>query len=105
MPDVNRNTITGALYNFQQDIKKGKIKGITIPERGLYVWEGYNREDESQKEPSKGPKVREEDFYEAFKDYIIQELGECTKAVVLGKRRNKICGGYTVSYNSFWSSL
>ena len=32
-------------------------------------------------------KIKEEDFYEKFADYLVKELEECTKAISLGGNR------------------
>jgi hypothetical protein len=34
--------------------------------------------------PAKRPKVREEDFYEPFANWLVNELEECTKAIPVG---------------------
>ena len=55
------------------------------PARGLFRHTDYRREEEKpEKERKAKVKIREDDFYEAFADYLMGELGECTKAVPLG---------------------
>lgn len=81
LPDVNPNTIHGTLHKLRQGIQTGEEKRVSMPERGLFVWNG--KQISGQQIVSK-PKNREEDFYQPFANYLVEELSECTKAVPLG---------------------
>ncbi len=82
--DVSKNTIHGALWSLRQKIISGKEDRIIIPERGLYVWRDYYQKGRSYETTETLRKSKEEDFYETFAEYMIEELGECTRAVALG---------------------
>jgi hypothetical protein len=76
-PEIPPNTIHGALHRFRNDLPDG----IYLPARGLYKHVKFqSREDEGVK-PLKGRKLKEEDFYEPFADWLVNELEECTKAI------------------------
>ncbi len=81
IPNVPENTFHGAVWDFRQRIIKGKEKEVVIPERGLYILSEFQK---SQLQPSEKIKIKEEDFYEKFADYLVNELEECTKAIPLG---------------------
>jgi hypothetical protein len=61
------------------------------PSRGLYRLTKYRDPDTDQlKEelvPKQPKKVKEEDFYEPFADWLVNEVEECTKAIALGGNR------------------
>jgi hypothetical protein len=77
-PEIKENTIHGALHSLRMRIRRGEVKDITMPERGMFrlVGEGV---------PSKpAEEIREQDLYQPFAQYLIDELEECSKAVPLG---------------------
>lgn len=84
LPEENINNIHGALFSFKQKIDKGEIKEIIRPERGYYIFK-ENLETEDLIKETKG--VRENDFYQSFAEYLVDDLGECTKAISLGGNR------------------
>lgn len=81
LPDVPINTLHGSVWDFRQKVIKGFEKEIVIPERGLYLFYIYQKSESPLKE--KETKIKEEDFYEKFADYLVNELNECTKAIAL----------------------
>ncbi|MEJ7619206.1 MAG: hypothetical protein WKI46_00110 [Aquificaceae bacterium] len=81
LQDVNSNTIHSTLHKLRQKIQTGEEKTVSMPERGLFVW---NDEQISGQQIVSKPKNREEDFYQPFANYLVEELSECTKAVPLG---------------------
>jgi len=89
LPDVKINTIHGTIWNLKQKIDRGEVKDIVAPERGLYILQKYYKEEgygESE-EIKKTEEVKEEDFYKLFADYLVNDLEECTKAILLGGNR------------------
>jgi hypothetical protein len=77
LPHIPENTIHGSLWELRQDIVKGEITDIEIPERGFYrLVPTYP--------PPPQPPIKESDFYQPFADYLINELEECTQATSLG---------------------
>jgi len=87
LPNVNINTIQGNIYNLDS-IYPDKIYK---PSRGVfrlieYKDENYDKEIESLEKETEisADKKKEEDFYQAFADYLVNELEECTKAIPLG---------------------
>lgn len=80
-PDIPPNTVHGALHKFRSDLPPG----IYLPDRGLYQHEKYKAEELPQvPTKSQGKKLREEDFYQSFADWLVNELEECTKAIPVG---------------------
>ncbi len=84
LPEIPVNTIQGTLWYIKQRIVKGKEKEILQPERGFYVLSKYNTMEKPQEQFQGKPKVKEEDFYKPFADYLMYDLEECTKAIPLG---------------------
>lgn len=80
LPDANQNTIHGVLHKLRQNIMSGREGKISIPEKGLFVWN--ERSSEGRIQGTR--KVKEEDFYESFAVFLMEELGDCTKAVSFG---------------------
>jgi len=91
LPEVKINTIHGTVWDFKQKIDKGQIKDVLRPEKGLYILRKYLKEREygvaeyGNEETIK--RIKEEDFYKPFADYLVNDLEECTKAIPLGKNR------------------
>lgn len=87
--DIPVNTVHGSLHKFRTELPST----IYQPSRGLYRAVKYREEGEKQdSEVSRRPrseKIREEDFYAAFGDWLINELEECTKAISVGGNRFK----------------
>jgi len=89
-PDIPINTIHGTLWNIDIRLPKRVIK----PARGIFKL-SVNEQTETSPttattvtfEPT--AKIKEEDFYESFADWIVKELEECTKAIPLGGNRFK----------------
>ena len=87
--DIPVNTVHGSLHKFRTELPAT----IYQPSRGLYRAvkfreEGEQREAEVTKK-LKQDKIREEDFYDAFGEWLINELEECTKCVSVGGSRFK----------------
>lgn len=86
---VPRNSITGAVWNL--DVQKPNE--IFKPSRGVFQHTSYRAVSVAQPPvqpvvpPSLVPKVTELDFYLPFKDWLLNETEDCTKAIVLGGNR------------------
>jgi len=76
LPDVPKNTIHGNIWNLET-----LVTDVVKPSRGLFLHAKF-----SDKQPSPSPKlnVKEEQFYEPFADWLVNELEECTKAIPVG---------------------
>jgi hypothetical protein len=66
---------------------------IYKPAKGLFLHLKYKPQGESA-EPSPPPqkpigKIKEEDFYDAFANWLVEDLEECTKAISLGGHKFK----------------
>lgn len=81
LPDIPENTLHGSLWRFRQRIVNGREKEVVLPERGLYILTRYQ---ETESLGAKNVKIKEEDFYKKFAEYLVNELGECTGAIPLG---------------------
>jgi hypothetical protein len=77
-PEIKENTIHGALHSLRMRIRRGEVKDITMPERGMFrlVGEGVSSKPAEE--------IKEQDLYQPFAQYLIDELEECSKAVPLG---------------------
>jgi hypothetical protein len=83
----NPHTIQGNLWDLDQRFPDKVYK----PSRGLFRLLEFRDQDTDQLRPDLVPEpptlIREEDFYEAFADYLKNDLEECTKAIPLGGNR------------------
>jgi hypothetical protein len=83
----NINTIHGNVWNLQEQYPDRVYK----PSRGLFRLTKYRDPDTDQlKEelvPKQPKKFKEEDFYEPFADWLVNDVEECTKAISLGGNR------------------
>jgi hypothetical protein len=83
-PTIPPNTIHGALHRFRTELPAD----IYQPARGLYRHVKF-RDEQPATEPSPqskvvAPRIREEDFYEPFADWLVDEVEECTTALPVG---------------------
>jgi hypothetical protein len=80
-PDIPVNTIHGTVWNM--DVTKPN--DVYKPSRGLWRHLSFR---EVQTAPEGGSTatstINEEDFYQSFADYLVNDLEECTKAKPLG---------------------
>ncbi|MBI5756400.1 MAG: hypothetical protein HZA12_05685 [Nitrospirae bacterium] len=86
-PDIPTNTIQGTIW----DLEKNKPE-IYKPARGLFRHNTFRDVQVGvieQKVLVKIEKIREEDFYQPFADWLVKELEECTKAIPLGGNKFK----------------
>ena len=85
-PDIPVNTIHGSLHKFRSDLPEQ----VYLPTRGLYKAVKFKDTGEDSKDLAKkirDEKIKEEDFYEAFGEWLVNELEECTKVTALGGNR------------------
>lgn len=85
-PDFPRGTIHGTIWNLEQ-----RIPGMVYkPGRGIFRHIKFR--DVAIEEIKVIPeieKINEEDFYEPFADWLVNELEECTEAKPLGGNKFK----------------
>jgi len=83
----NIRTIHGHIWNLQEQYPDRVYK----PSRGLFRLTKYRDPETDQlKEelvPKQPKKFKEEDFYEPFADWLVNDVEECTKAIPLGGNR------------------
>ena len=83
-PGIKVNTIYGAFHKFKMELPKS----IYQPGRGLYKAVKYREKGEGQQaegtEKADIAKIREEDYYAPFGDWLINEIEECTKFISVG---------------------
>ena len=77
-PDIATNTIIGTIV---KDLST--LDTITKPVPGLFILTENKQPAPPKQEPTKA-KIKEEQFYQPFADWIVNELEECTKAIPLG---------------------
>lgn len=85
-PDIPVNTIHGSLHKFRTDLPEA----VYLPTRGLYRAVKYREAGDEAKELTKklrDERIKEEDFYDAFGDWLVNELEECTRVISLGGNR------------------
>jgi hypothetical protein len=80
LPDIPKNTIHGTVWNLEVQLPGKVIK----PARGLYLLTKYQDTATTESPAKATQKIREEDFYESFADWLVNELEECTKAIPVG---------------------
>ena len=82
-PEIPVNTIHGTVWNLETCMPNEIYK----PARGLFRHTKFK--EEGPKPPSEIEKIREEDFYKPFANWLTNELEECTKAIQLGGNKFK----------------
>jgi len=88
LPDFPVNTIHGTVWNLEVQLPQEIYK----PVRGLFRHVEFSDVEVNKVEPkvtTKKKEVKEEDFYQPFADWLVQELEECTKAIPLGGNKFK----------------
>jgi len=87
LPDIPVNTIHGTVG----DLDAQKPNEIYKPDRGLFRHVSFRGNEEISKPPIVSEKIgiKEQDFYESFADYLVGDLGDCTKAIPLGGSKFK----------------
>lgn len=83
------NTVHGSVWNLDQVFPEKVYR----PSRGLFRLADFRDAETDQLKPNLVPKpakkVHEEDFYEAFADWLVNDVEDCTKAIPLGGNRFK----------------
>ncbi len=79
-PNTPPNTIKGSIWNLDVTSKE-----VYKPTRGLFKYRFANEEEIEESIEITIPRIKEEDFYEPFSDWIKNDLGECTEAVAFGR--------------------
>ncbi len=86
-PTFPPNTIVGSLHKFRSELPPT----IYQPARGVYRLVSFREENDGAndvlKPVSEKQKIKEEEFYEPFAEWLINELEECTKAISVGGNR------------------
>lgn len=88
-PEFPVNTIHGSLWDFKAHLPKE----IYQPARGIYRDVVFRKEEVDEKEqkilPPEVERIKKENFYAPFAEWLVNELEECTKAIPLGGNRFK----------------
>ncbi|MEI8014656.1 MAG: hypothetical protein WCH20_07430 [Nitrospira sp.] len=83
----NQNTIRGTIWNLDATHPHKVYK----PSRGLFRLVEFRDQTTDQIKPEllaqPDKKIKEEDFYASFADWLVNDLEECTKAIPLGGNR------------------
>ena len=81
------NTIHGNVWNLDEKFPRKVYK----PSRGLFRLTSFRAVDNDELKadllPKSPAKFKEEEFYEPFADWLLNETEECTKAIALGGNR------------------
>ncbi len=91
-PEIKTKVIQWVVFDLHK-----KFKEILKPERGVFILEKYMKEkiekgiSEVKEKVKEIEKIvqKEENFYQPFADYLVNELEECDKAIPLGGNRFK----------------
>jgi hypothetical protein len=78
-PDIPINTVHGAFHKFRNNLPAD----IQLVAKGLYRHVKFTQAQEDAA-VAKKPRIKEDDFYEPFADWLVNDLEECTKAIALG---------------------
>ena len=88
-PEYPHGTVTGSIWNLDATISDKVVKAS----RGLFKLREFADVAISPELPLVIPdtqaKIKEEDFYEPFAEWITNDLEECTKAIALGGSKFK----------------
>lgn len=79
LPEIPVNTIHGTVWNLDVQRPGEAYK----PARGLYLHASFRPGVGTPPVPAT-PKIKEEQFYEPFAEWLVNELEECTKAITVG---------------------
>ncbi|MDL1969133.1 MAG: hypothetical protein LWW97_11510 [Deltaproteobacteria bacterium] len=86
---LNRNTINGSIWNLDSQFPEKVYK----PSRGLFRLVEFKdpETDELRKEvqPKEAKKIKEEDFYEPFSNWLQNDIEDVTHSIPLGGNRFK----------------
>ena len=86
-PALKVNTIHGNTW----DLNTRLADKVYKPSRGLFRLAEFRDKETDQLKPELIPKptkkIREEDFYAPFADWLVNDLEDCTKAIPLGGNR------------------
>jgi len=88
LPGITTNYIISSLGSFRTELPDN----IYQPTRGLYRATAFMGDGEAEAEIRKeaaAAKIKEEDFYEPFRRWLVNELEECTRAIALGGNKFK----------------
>jgi hypothetical protein len=88
LPGIGENNIHGTIWNLEVRVPADVYK----PAKGLFRHAKYQKEQPAlaeEQQPHVAPKIHEEDFYEAFAQYLVNDLQECTKAIAVGGNKLK----------------
>jgi len=88
LPNIPKNTIHGNLWHLVTQMPQLDLK----PARGLYLHAKFGQSavgPNDAQAPATKSKIKEDDFYESFADWLINELEECTKAIAVGGAKFK----------------
>lgn len=82
---LNENSVRGWIYAVPEKFSDRVYK----PSRGLFRLTKYRSDDGDEIEPVlvEPAKAKEEDFYNPFADWLVNEMEECTKAIALGGKK------------------
>ena len=82
LPEMQVNTIHGTVW----DLDIQRASEVYKADRGLFRHVQFRGKDEPAKviQPTEKKSVKENEFYESFAEYLVGELGDCTKAIPLG---------------------
>jgi len=83
-PEIPVNTIHGTVWNLETRVPNKVYK----PARGLFRYVEF-RDEVIIKEPEIPKRIKEEDFYQPFANWLVSELEECIKAIPLGGNKFK----------------
>ena len=87
LPEIPVNTIHGTIWNLETRVATEVYK----PARGVFRHIKFREEDICREEkvnrPRETERLREDDFYRPFADWLVNEVEECTKALPLGGNR------------------
>lgn len=85
LPDISSNTIRGTIWNLDVTVPDQIYKA----DRGLFRHISFRETQVLSEEPTPPTpsETTEENFYQPFADYLVNELEECTRAIRLGGNR------------------
>jgi len=85
-PEIPVKSIPATIWNLEIRVPDKVYK----PARGLFRHIAFREEEISEEQRKPSPeieRIKEEDFYRPFADWLVSEFEECTKAIPLGRNK------------------
>ncbi len=84
-PEIKNNSMNSSISKLKRMIGNREEKIISSPDRGFYILTEYLDSIPEENERILNNNILEENFYQPFAEYLVNELDECSTALALGR--------------------